>query len=100
MVVLPNLSGSGFAGKSNIVSPSKLRAAIPYFKTMLYTGSRPSEVLRLVWRDVDLERGVVAVWQEKMNTRKTVPISKAFREVLSGLRRGVGTAPLFVRPDG
>jgi integrase len=78
----------------------RLRAAVPFFKTMLYTGSRPSEVLRLVWRDVDLERGVVAVWQEKTGARKTDHVSKAFREVLSGLRRGVGTVPLFVRPDG
>ncbi len=78
----------------------RLRASVSYFKTMLYTGSRPSEVLRLVWRDVDLDRGVVAVWQEKTNSRKTIPVSKAFREVLSGLRRGVGTVPLFLRPDG
>jgi integrase len=78
----------------------RLRATIPYFKTMLYTGSRPGEVLRILWRDVDLERGVVAVWQEKTSAPKTVPVSKAFREVLTGLRCGVGTVPLFVRPDG
>ena len=78
----------------------RLRAAGPVFTTMLYTGSRPSEVLRLTWRDVDLERGVVAIWQEKTSAPKTVPISKALREVLSGLLRGVGTVPVFVRPDG
>lgn len=78
----------------------RLRATVAYFKAMLYTGSRPSEVLRLKWQDVDLERGVVAVWQEKTGSPKTVPVSKALREVLSALRRGVGAAPVFVRPDG
>ena len=86
--------------EATIAYRERLRAAVPFFKTMLYTGSRPSEVLRLTWRDVDFERGVVSVWQEKTGAAKTVPISKALRQVLLSLRRGVGTAPVFVRPDG
>jgi integrase len=78
----------------------RLRAAVRFFRTMLYTGWRPSEVFALTWRDVDFERGVVVIWQEKTGAPKTVPVSKALREVLSGLLRGVGTAPVFVRPDG
>jgi integrase len=77
----------------------RLRATVPFFRTMLYTGSRPSEVLRLTWQDIDFERGRVFLWQEKTRAAKTVPMSKALREVLSALPRGIGGARVFVRPD-
>jgi integrase len=78
----------------------RLRAAVPFFKTMLYTGSRPSEVLRLAWQDIDFERGRVLIWQEKTKAAKPVPMSKALRSVLSSLPRGIGAASVFARPDG
>ncbi len=78
----------------------RLRATVPFFRTMLYTGSRPSEVLRLTWQDIDFDRGRVSLWQEKTRAAKTVPMSKALREVLSALPRGIGGARVFVRPDG
>ena len=67
----------------------RLRAAVPFFRAMLYTGSRPSEVLRLTWQDVDFDRGRVSLWQQKTRAAKTVPMSKALREVLSALPRGM-----------
>jgi len=78
----------------------RLRATVPFFKATLYTGSRPGEILRLTWQDVDFERGRLSVWQEKTQEAKTVPMSKALREVLSALPRGIGAAAVFMRPDG
>ena len=47
-----------------------------------------------------LENRVVSVWHVKNAAAKTVPMSSALAEVLGFLRRGVGAAPVFVRPDG
>jgi len=77
-----------------------LRSAVPLLKALLLTGSRIGEVTRLAWADVDLERGVVVVRQQKTGRAKTVPISSALRELLLSLRRGVGAAPVFARTDG
>ena len=70
------------------------------FKALLYTGSRLGEVAGLTWADVDLERGVVRIRQEKTRRAKSVPISDALRSLLLLLPRGVGAAPVFTRPDG
>lgn len=77
-----------------------LRSVVPLLKALLLTGSRLGEITRLTWADVDLERGVVAIRQQKTGRAKTVPISGALRKLLLSLRRGLGAAPVFARKDG
>lgn len=79
---------------------SRLRAAVPVFKALLFTGSRLGEILALRWDDVDLKRGVITIRQRKTRKPKSPPISGALRAVLASLRPGVGQAYVFVRPDG
>jgi integrase len=78
----------------------RLRATVPVFKALLYTGSRLGEIVGLTWADVDFERGVLSISQEKVRRRKTMPISEGLKTLLLSLRRGVGAAPVFTRPDG
>jgi len=39
----------------------------PVVATAIYTGLRKGEILNLKWRDVDLERGIVSVRENKLN---------------------------------
>ncbi len=78
----------------------RLRATVPIFKTLLYTGSRLGEIVALTWADVDFERGVLSIPQEKVRRRKTVPISDGLRALLLSLPRGLGAARVFTRADG
>lgn len=64
------------------------------------TGMRSGEVCGLLWRDVDLERGLIRVRQQcgkrvgeleplkTRTSRRDIPISSALREVLDGLCGG------------
>jgi integrase len=78
----------------------RLQATMPLWKALLYTGSRLGEIVGLTWADVDFERAVISIRQEKTGKRKTTPISAVLREVLLALPRGVGAARVFTRPDG
>ncbi|MEP6769477.1 MAG: site-specific integrase [Acidobacteriota bacterium] len=98
----PRRYGGGRRPDSNATAEyrERLRATVPIFKTLLYTGSRLGEIIGLTWADVDLERGVLSISQEKVRRRKTMPVSGGFRTLLLSLRRGLGAATVFTRPDG
>ncbi len=86
--------------KATTAYRERLRATVPLWKALLYTGSRLGEIVGLTWADVDLERNVISIRQEKTGKRKTTPISAALRDVLLSLPRGLGTARVFTGPDG
>lgn len=78
----------------------RIRAALPVFQALLYTGSRRGEILDLRWKDVDLVRGVIRIPQPKTKNAKTIPISETLRELLGVLPRGIGEAHVFTRRSG
>lgn len=53
---------------------------------LLYTGCRKTEILRARWKDVNLERGELALPHAKTGAR-TVQLSSAATEVLEGISR-------------
>ncbi len=61
----------------------------PIILTMLHTGGRVTEVLRLRWSDVDLERGVLYFDQSntKSGKQREVPVSPELGGVLRDRRR-------------
>jgi integrase len=79
---------------------NRLRAAVPIFRALLYTGSRLGEILSLTWGNVDLKRDLVTIYQHKTKNAKSLPISSAFRSLLLSLLPGVGNALVFRKPDG
>jgi len=78
----------------------RLRASVPLFRWLLVSGSRVGEGIALRWRDVDLARGLVTIYQEKTKRAKTLPLSTEARRVLAGAGRGLPDALVFPRPSG
>ena len=78
----------------------RLKSSIPVFKAVLLTGSRIGEILGLRWKDIDRKRGIVTIFQPKTKRAKVQPLSPELVEILEGLPRGIGDAPVFQRPGG
>jgi integrase len=78
------------------------KEAADIIRMLLLTGARKGEVLSMVWRDVDLSKGI---WSKPASSTKqkedhVVPLSAAARQLLSE-RRGKGPVGEFVfRGDG
>lgn len=77
----------------------RLRATVPVFQALLFTGCRLGEILSLRWSDVDLNRGTLTVVQQKTRKQKTLPIEADLRTLLTALPRGIGEARVFTRGD-
>lgn len=99
---VPRRYGAGRNPGSEATSEylTRLRATVPVFKALLYTGSRLNEILSLRWESIDLKRGVLIVAQRKTKKPKVLPISESLRATLEALPAGIGKAYVFTRPDG
>jgi integrase/DNA-binding XRE family transcriptional regulator len=69
--------------RRTLVSPRALAA----IRLLLFTGARLSEIRELRWRDVDLERGTIALPGRKGGERLAHPISSMARQILEALPR-------------
>ena len=77
---------------------SSLVAAL---RVLLLTGSRIGEIVEFRWKDVDLERRVVTIRQQKIHGKpKALWISDPLLAVLKALPRGIGEAPVLTREKG
>ena len=68
------------------------RRLIPFMALGAFAGIRHAEILRLDWRDVDLEAGhvIVAATKAKTASRRIVPIQPNLREWLAAARKEEG----------
>ncbi|WP_186774786.1 tyrosine-type recombinase/integrase [Allorhodopirellula solitaria] len=57
---------------------------------MYATGMRVSEVVRVRWRDVDLDRNVIAIVQGKGNVDRQVMLPEAYRSLFRSLKEECG----------
>lgn len=67
-------------------------------KTLLYTGARVSELIRMQLADVDLDRCQIRIQQGKGNKDRMVPFPEHFKEALAihmDAMRAKGAAALF-----
>jgi integrase len=69
--------------RRTLVSPR----ALAVIKLLLFTGARLSEIRELRWRDVDLERGTIALPGRKGGERLAHPVSSMARGILEALPR-------------
>lgn len=65
-------------------------------KLALYTGMRKSEILRLEWRDIDLDRGFIFIRDPKGVIGAHIPINTPTRDVLISIDR---TESAYVLPS-
>jgi integrase/DNA-binding XRE family transcriptional regulator len=60
-------------------------SALSVIRLLLFTGGRLSEIRELRWRDVDLERGTIALPGRKGGERLAHPVSSMARRILEAL---------------
>jgi integrase len=78
----------------------------PYLYTVvilaLATGARKMEILRLTWRDVDLQRGMIILQDTKNRERRTLPLTGYALELMRqhGTTRRTETDLVFPGPTG
>jgi site-specific recombinase XerC len=70
------------------------------FALMLGSGIRLGSALALETRDVDLERGELALRKTKGDCPVSVPLSRAVREHLRGYLKGRAEGPIFTGRNG
>ena len=70
-------------------APAKL---LPFFAIGAFAGLRTQEIVRLEWKDIRFEQGVIEVAAEKAKTatRRLVPILPALRKWLLPLKKATG----------
>jgi len=64
---------------------------------LIDTGLRPSELWRLAVQDLDLERGLLTIWQSKNATPRTVPMTARVKAVIEKRIKAHPSGQLF--PD-
>jgi len=69
--------------------------------TAFYMGLRKSEVLRLIWDEVDLHKGFIRLSAERTKTdqARAIPIHPSVRDMFERLPRGLHTGRVFLK-DG
>lgn len=90
------------------LTPKELEAILRWCHGMLlaivqvarFTGMRKGEILRLEWKDVDLDRRQISILESKNHTPRYVPICLPLVEVFKGIERVVGCPYVFVGRRG
>ena len=72
----------------------------PIVVTALHTGMRREEILRLMWRSVDLDHRTIRVEKSKNNESRTIPMNETLYRVVSGLSRHSDSAYVFPAKEG
>ncbi len=66
-----------------------IEACPPYLKpivvTAIYTGLRKSDILNLKWKDIDLEKGIIRVTEQKTGKIRNIVLNNDMRIFLHGL---------------
>jgi integrase len=84
-------------------APADLAGTVPFWRSLLLTGRRISELVALRWKDVDLDRGAIRFFQEKTKRAVTLPLAGELAEVVRALarfRRIEAEAPVFLDAKG
>jgi len=50
---------------------------------LIDTGTRTSEMLKLPWKDIDFESGLITIWLNKTAKPRSIPMTKRVKEILA-----------------
>jgi len=79
---------------------ARLQESAPFVRGLLFSCARVMELAAVRWRDVDLRRGLVTIFQEKTEREKVIPIAEPWRADLAARPRGLPEAYLYARANG
>jgi integrase len=81
--------------------PGELIWTIPVFRWAFYTGMRATEIGRLRWCDIDLDRGLIRIMRQKNNREQTIPLISKAKSVLDNAPERQGARSyVFRTPNG
>lgn len=69
-------------------------------KMALFTGMRSGELCRLEWRDIDFEKGFIAIREPKAGKDKKIPLNEAARSLFEKIPRMPNSVFVFPAEDG
>ena len=85
---------------SRLISAATSRRDKLLLGMMYATGVRVGEVVRLRWRDIDLDRNEISIWQGKGAADRRVMLPESYRVLFASCkRRHQGDAFLFPSPE-
>ena len=73
------------------------RHVVHIHQFIAWTGSRPSEPLKLLWKDVDFSKGIYTKRKTKSGQSPTLPMGNMTRQILEAQRRLLDTCPEIMR---
>ena len=72
----------------------------PIVMIALNTGMRKSEILNLKWRDVDINRGIIYLYNTKNGEKREIPINEEVDRALIGVRKNSESEYIFCWKNG
>ena len=82
------------------VSEGDLVWIVPLLRFALYTGLRASELARLRWGHVDMERGLIVIERQKNGQAGTIPINTKAASILESVEEREPEDYVFTSPQG
>ena len=73
------------------------RHIVNIHRFIAWTGSRPSEPLKLLWKDVDLSKGIYTKRKTKSGQSPMLPMGSTIRRIFEEQRRLLDTCPEIMR---
>ena len=79
------------------VSSPKLKAIITL---ALNTGMRKGEIENLKWQDIDLQKNIICILEQKNGDKSYIPVNEPAKNVLMAFRRSIDSSYVFCKNDG
>ena len=71
---------------------------IPAYRLAFFTGMRASEIARLRWKHIDLEKSLIYIFEQKNRREQTIPLNRKAREGLAAVPQREGENYVFEAP--
>lgn len=83
---------------AGLVNEGEMIWRVPLFRFAFFTGMRASELARLRWRDLDFDKRLVSIYEQKNGKEQTIPLNRSAQEALCGVGRRSGDEYVFCAP--
>lgn len=71
---------------------------IPAYRFAFHTGMRASEIARLHWKHIDMEKSLIYIFEQKNRREQTIPLNRKAREGLAAVPQREGENYVFQAP--
>ncbi|MFH0732913.1 MAG: site-specific integrase, partial [Candidatus Omnitrophota bacterium] len=72
----------------------------PVVTLAVFTGMRKGEILNLKWQDIDIQRGLINIYDSKNGSKREAYINETVKRALIAVRKNPESPYVFFRKDG